>query len=210
MGEIYKKLALIQHDLKAPKNLYNTFGKYNYRNCESIFEAVKPLLTSTGTILIMNDFIQQIGERYYLVAEATLIDIESGESIKASAMARESMDKKGMDESQITGATSSYARKYALNGLFLLDDTKDADTDEYNRQTNQNSSRSNRSSEKTVGKISSVQLAELQALCKKAKRAENYISTQMGVATLADLPADQFAITKKGLEAIIQKQGGNQ
>lgn len=121
---LHKKLSDIQKNLKAPKGQYNAFGKYKYRNCEDIMEAVKPLLGDLA--LIVSDDIQLIGDRYYVKATATLSDGEH--SVSVSAFAREALDKKGMDDSQITGATSSYARKYALNGLFAIDDTKDADT----------------------------------------------------------------------------------
>lgn len=119
-------LAQIQSELKAPKGQRNLFGKYNYRSCEDILEAVKPLLTERGLVLLITDDIVQIGERYYIRATATIYDSE-GSYISNSALAREEAVKKGMDASQITGATSSYARKYALNGLFAIDDTKDAD-----------------------------------------------------------------------------------
>ena len=118
--EILKK---IQKELKAPKNQYNAFGKYKYRSCEDILEAVKPLLNNAT--LVINDEMVVIGERYYIKATATLT--EADKSISATAYAREPEEKKGMDSAQITGATSSYARKYALNGLFLIDDTKDSD-----------------------------------------------------------------------------------
>jgi len=116
-------LNKIQKELKAPKNQYNAFGKYKYRSCEDILEAVKPLLEDA--ILTINDEMVVIGERYYIKATATLT--EADKSISATAYAREPEEKKGMDSAQITGATSSYARKYALNGLFLIDDTKDSD-----------------------------------------------------------------------------------
>ena len=119
-------LAQIQSELKAPKGQRNTFGKYNYRSCEDILEAVKPLLQERGLVILITDDIVQIGERYYVRATATIYDSE-GSYISNSALAREEGVKKGMDASQITGATSSYARKYALNGLFAIDDTKDAD-----------------------------------------------------------------------------------
>lgn len=121
----YAKIIEIQTELVAPKNLTNTFGGYNYRSCESILEAVKPLLKARGLYLIINDEMINIGERYYIKATATLTDGE--QTIQTSAFAREAENKKGMDEAQITGACSSYARKYALNGLFCIDDVKDAD-----------------------------------------------------------------------------------
>lgn len=119
------KLVKIQNELKAPKNQKNTFGGYNYRSCEDIFEAVKPLLTKENLLLRMNDELVQIGDRYYIKATAILTD--GNETIENTAYAREEENKKGMDGSQITGASSSYARKYALNGLFLIDDVKDSD-----------------------------------------------------------------------------------
>ena len=127
---IYNKLHDIQTQLKAPKNQFNQFGKYNYRSCEDILEAVKPLLN--GLVLLLSDDIIQIGDRYYVKATATLTD--GKETISNPAYAREEADKKGMDASQLTGATSSYARKYALAGLFLLDDNKDADTMDNSKQ----------------------------------------------------------------------------
>lgn len=135
MGDLNKNLIALQNELNAPKNLYNKFGNYYYRNAESILEAVKPLLKKYKLLLNVCDEIIQIGERYYVAATATIIS-EDGESIYSKAYAREPLDKKGMDDSQITGTSSSYARKYALNGLFLIDDTKDADTNEYHEQNN--------------------------------------------------------------------------
>lgn len=132
---INDKLSAIQTQIKAPKNLYNKFGDYNYRNAESILESAKPYLKELGLILLLNDSIVMVGDRYYVRATATLSDCTSGEVIEVSAYARESAEKPKMDSSQVTGSASSYARKYALNGLFLLDDTKDADTDEYHKQT---------------------------------------------------------------------------
>lgn len=123
---MYKILQQIQTELKAPKSQFNSFGNYKYRNCEDILEAVKPIAAKYGAAVVCGDEIVQIGERYYVKATACLFT-EKGD-IKTSAYAREPLDKKGMDESQITGASSSYARKYALNGLFAIDDTKDADT----------------------------------------------------------------------------------
>lgn len=127
---VYEKLIKVQAELKAPKSKFNSFGKYKYRSLEDILEGVKPLLEKNKASLVIADSIEQVGDRYYLKATATFIDTENGESVSNSALARESADKKGMDDSQITGTASSYARKYALNGLLLIDDTKDADTDE--------------------------------------------------------------------------------
>ena len=140
---IYEKLLNIQNELKAPKGQYNSFGKYKYRSCEDILEAVKPLCYKYKATLILSDTIRCIGDRYYIEAKARLIDAEQGiekedTAVSNTALARESLEKKGMDDSQITGTASSYARKYALNGLFNIDDTKDADTDEYKIQQEDN------------------------------------------------------------------------
>lgn len=131
---LIKKLVAIQSTLNAPKNQRNNFGKYNYRSCEDILEAVKPLLKEQGLFLFINDEIELIGDRYYVKAVATITDGENSQS--ATAHAREEQQKKGMDSAQLTGATSSYARKYALNGLFCIDDNKDADSNEQRNQVN--------------------------------------------------------------------------
>ena len=133
--EIYEKLNKIQSELKAPKGQYNKFGKYSYRSCEDILEALKPHLLKYGCVVTLTDDMQLIGERYYLKTTATITDADSGKSVSNVALAREDKERAGMSESQITGTASSYARKYALNGLFLIDDTKYADTDEYHEQT---------------------------------------------------------------------------
>jgi hypothetical protein len=126
-NNIEKKLRYVQYNLIANKTQYNSFGKYNYRSCEDILEAVKPLLNEVSAVITLGDSIENVGDRYYIKATATITDIETKESISVAAYAREAKEKKGMDESQLTGATSSYARKYALNGLLLIDDSKDSD-----------------------------------------------------------------------------------
>ena len=128
-----EKLIKIQSELKAPKGQYNSFGKYKYRSCEDILEAVKPLVNREGLLLTLSDVIEQIGNRFYVKATIKLTD--GTQTIENTAYAREEDSKKGMDGSQITGTASSYARKYALNGLFCIDDTKDADTDENHIET---------------------------------------------------------------------------
>lgn len=133
---IYSALNYIQSNLKAPKGQFNSFGKYHYRSCEDILEGVKPHLKETNTCLVISDEIVTIGDHNYIKATATLYGADGG-AVANSAFAKEPLDKKGMDPSQITGATSSYARKYALNGLFCIDDTKDADTDAYTANTTQ-------------------------------------------------------------------------
>lgn len=128
----YEKLSALITELKAPKGQRNNFGKYNYRSAEDILEAVKPLANKYGLVPMLTDEIVQVGDRYYVKAKAVITDGINTE--KASGFAREPESKKGMDESQITGTASSYARKYAMNGLYQIDDTKDADTDEYKQQ----------------------------------------------------------------------------
>ena len=125
---IYEKLTEVQNELKAPKSKYNSFGKYNYRSCEDILEAVKPILKAKRLAMTVKDDVFNIGDRFYIMATVTVFDCESEEKVTTTAYAREDADKKGMDGSQITGSSSSYARKYALNGMFAIDDTKDADS----------------------------------------------------------------------------------
>lgn len=162
MKELNEKLLKVQELLKAPKNQRNDFGKYNYRSCEDIFESVKPLLKEQGLTLRLNDDLVLIGDRYYIKATAILSD--GNETIENVAYAREEENKKGMDGSQITGASSSYARKYALNGLFLIDDVKDSDA------TNQGEIATKEDAEKytlSFGKHSGKTLKELVETEKK-------------------------------------------
>lgn len=131
---IYEKLSAIQIELKVPKGQTNTFGNYMYRSAEDITEAAKPICAEHKTVLVVSDELISLGDRFYVKSTATLFDNESSESITVTANAREQAEKKGMDGAQITGAASSYARKYALNGLFCLDDTKDSDSNELAEQ----------------------------------------------------------------------------
>src|SRR5690554_6912107 len=133
---LLKKLSKIQLELKAPKSNFNKFGGFYYRSLEDILEAVKPLLDKHGLTLTISDEPVMIGDRFYIKATARLSD--GNESIEVTAYAREPQSKTKMDDAQLTGASSSYARKYALNGLFLIDDTKDADTNEFQEQTTGN------------------------------------------------------------------------
>lgn len=156
MADLTKKLATIQSRLKAPKNQYNSFGKYKYRSCEDILEALKPLVHEQGCTITIEDSPIMVGEWHYIQATATLSDGYNSKSVKAYA--RESETKSGMDASQITGTASSYARKYALNGLFAIDDTKDADTMD-NRQ-------------KVEPNPEAKELAKVKAQLKQAKTAD--------------------------------------
>lgn len=154
------KLTEIQKKLKAPKSNYNSFGKYNYRSCEDILEAVKPLLGDNT--LTLSDEVVQIGDRIYVKATAVFRD--GATETRVSAFAREAESKKGMDESQVTGTASSYARKYALNGLFLIDDTKDADTDEFVKATERTKAKTPKRTEPEEPMMTPLQKAKIQRL----------------------------------------------
>ena len=186
-----EKLLNIQTELKAPKGQYNSYGGYNYSSCEDILEAVKPLLKSNNCVLTITDSVEQIGERYYIRAAATITGAEGNESYTNVAYAREEETKKGMDGAQITGTASSYARKYALNGLFLIDDTKDADTDEHAKQTGAEPKAEQKQEKKATAKqielirnIATEQGKELDEEVVKAwsmKQASDFISKYKGV-----------------------------
>ena len=137
---LWTKLLVIQTELKAPKGQENKFGGYRYRSCEDILEAVKPLLAEHGAVIQLSDTLELVGDRYYIRATASLIDSDTGEAASVTAWAREAESRKGMDEAQVTGSSSSYARKYALNGLLAIDDTRDADTMD-NRVTGQSANK---------------------------------------------------------------------
>ena len=191
MGQIYAKLLNIQNELKAPKSQYNSFGKYNYRNCEDILEAVKPICKKYSATLLLSDKIVAINDRYYVEATATLVDATDGEKIEVTASARESQDKKGMDDAQITGATSSYARKYALNGLFNIDDTKDVDTDEYKNQQSRGQKK-----EVEPKKITKATLKDIEVLATEFAKARgkelidvyNALQEKFGYNNINELP----------------------
>ena len=218
---IFEKLSAIQNELKAPKNQRNTFGNYNYRSCEDILEAVKPLLKENKLSLVLSDEIIVLGEhnpqsyiekiwdkeakqfkeevrftgqqRYYIKATATLYDIESEETISNSAFAREEESKKGMDGSQITGAASSYARKYALNGLFCIDDTKDADTDEFQKTIG------NEQEKKEVSKATDKQKEMIKKLYTADEiKAELEILKRSKLSDLTVFEASSLISRKKG------------
>lgn len=184
---VYEKLLRVQSELKAPKSQFNKFGNYAYRNCEDILESVKPLLLENKLSLTIADEILLVGDRYYIKATATVVDIETGDKESVSAFAREEENKKGMDASQLTGSTSSYARKYALNGLFCIDDTKDSDT------TNTGSKTSNKTSGK---KLTQAQLKRLYAIASAAGYDANVIKNQAlkkyNVQHLEDLTKSQY------------------
>lgn len=158
---LHEKLIAIQNELKAPKTQFNKFGGYYYRSCDDILESVKPILEKFKATIVVSDKIELIGDRYYVVAEAKMLDTEDENQnpIIAYGYAREDEEKKGMDKAQITGSCSSYARKYALNGLLLIDDSKDADTDEFtetqkNAASNTSKNASNSNSKPATSKTS--------------------------------------------------------
>lgn len=166
ISSIFDRLKGVQQQLKAPKNQRNNYGGYNYRSCEDILEAVKPLLGSNSLSLIINDEIVLIGDRYYIKATATIFD-DKGNYVSNSGYAREELTRKGMDSAQITGAASSYARKYALNGLFAIDDTKDADAlnngEEPKKQTTAKSQQTT-APEKITAKQALAELAKVKSV----------------------------------------------
>lgn len=193
---VYEKLIKVQKELKAPKSKFNNFGKYKYRSLEDILEGVKPLLDKYKATLVISDTIEQIGDRYYLNAEASFIDTETGDRVSNSAMARESAEKKGMDDSQITGTASSYARKYALNGLFLIDDTKDADTDEAHIESEARAEQAKdekRMEDVGKEKISAVKLNILNADIENGIASREKMLEFFKVEKLEDVTEKQFS-----------------
>lgn len=190
---VYAKLAAIQQNLIAPKNQYNSFGKYNYRSCEDILEGLKPCLKEVKAAVTVSDELVQIGDRYYIKATATLIDAESGETASNTAFAREDEGKKGMDVSQVTGATSSYARKYALNGLFCIDDVKDADSRD-NRQHEAEEQKKAEAEQKKIENsvIPEVKVKVLEARCEKEGVDVNKILKLYKISSLAELTELKF------------------
>ena len=191
---IYKKLLDIQKELKAPKAQYNKFGKYSYRSCEDILESVKLLLDKQQCCLVINDKIVNIEGRYYVEATAKIIDIETGENVSTTAYAREEEIKKGMDGSQITGSASSYARKYALNGLFCIDDTKDSD---YTNNGNNVQNKSNNT-------ISEAQAKRMFAIAKDVNVVKEVIS-KFGYNSSKEIQIKDYQKIIQELETKINK-----
>ncbi len=208
---ISEKLMRIQTEIKAPKNLYNSFGKYKYRNAEGICEAVKPFLARENVALVLEDEIIEVGGRVYVKAIAHLLDNENEERITVSAMAREATEKKGMDDSQITGTASSYARKYALNGLFLLDDTKDADTDEYKAQIDARAAQQKDEEEtERIGKekITDIKAKALEQKCNSEGVPVDFLLTAYKIDSLADMTNAQFRNVNDKWSTIVEKAKG--
>ena len=210
---IYEKLSMIQNEMKVGKNQYNKFGRYNYRSAEDILAEAKKICKKYRTTLIIADEVSCLGNRFYIVAHAILRDWDSEEEVDVQAMAREEESKKGMDSSQVTGACSSYARKYALNGLFNLDDTKDADTDEQHEQI-QNSQQAHTQTKKESAED------EMRMRCFKAQNAlqklgidirsegfVNHILVEYGIQSqdIANLKGDGLANLLKCYTEVYQE-----
>lgn len=189
---VYKKLIEVQKELKAPKNQRNSFGNYNYRSCEDILEALKPVLSEHGaTVFISDKPVVKENLFSYIEATATFVDTESGDSVSVTAYAREAEMKKGMDVSQITGSASSYARKYALNGLFLIDDTKDSDTDEQHNQTSGTKQKAFSKDDVTALRLDLVKVAT--ATKKDVNDLESWVAQQIGLNNFESINQSSFA-----------------
>ena len=220
MATLREKLMAIQTELNAPKNLYNSFGKFHYRSCEGILEALKPLLKKYKASIKISDDIEVKGERYYVHstiyfyhAEKVADKDEAMDLIMAEAYAREADSKSGMDPSQITGTASSYARKYALNGLFLIDDAKDPDTDEFKAETDAKAEKATKKTAKKEEKaeeipmdalISAAQLKTLQMLLKKADITVEKFNSIYEIQVMEELPASDYEDAVKKLETAIE------
>lgn len=210
---VYKKLLSVQTELKAPKSQYNSFGKYAYRNAEDIKEAVKPLLVKHEATLIIDINILEMGNGWiFEEAVAKFVDVETGESVQAKGYAREATDKKGMDVSQISGSTNSYAAKYAMNGLFLLDDTKDADSEEYHKQNNKQQSKQQAAkptAKKIDGALVTGYKSAIQNVIEKTGKNDGSIMRWflelLQVAKIEDITTDKVDTANKLIEKL---QGG--
>ena len=193
----YEVLHMIQTELKAPKKKTNTFGGYNYRTAEQIYEAVKPLLAPHQVILNISDEIEMIGDRIYVKAFATLNDF-NGNSVTSTAYAREPLSKKGMDEAQITGSTSSYARKYALMALFLLDNSdEDIDSDKYREKVEKNTSKE----KKEVSPEFNAAYEDFKGICKNAGLSAAAVAREFGINKNTSI--DDFQTINEGLKETI-------
>ncbi|HBF7075011.1 TPA: ERF family protein, partial [Clostridioides difficile] len=196
-NNVYIKLVNIQSTLKAPKSQFNSFGKYNYRSCEDILEGLKPILKEEKALVILDDNIVQIGNRFYVEATATLIDAETGEKVSTKALAREDETKKGMDLAQVTGSVSSYARKYALNGLFCIDDTKDSDAT--NKHGNEQKKKEVNESELNI-------LYSLgESIEKDKNRVDSEVYKKFGKLAV-DLTKQEYEKVLNGYKSILEKQ----
>ena len=204
---VNQKLMQVQTLLKAPKGQFNSFGKYKYRSCEDILEALKPLLSEVKATLTLTDRVLQIGERFYIEATATFTDVEKQESISVCALAREDDSKKGMDLAQVTGSVSSYSRKYSLNGLFLIDDTKDSDsTNTHGKGT---STEDLKELDNVVHTITKDEAKNLLEVASKASVTAATVTKQLLGKFKLSLPSqlnkEQYEIMIKGYENMIKE-----
>ena len=206
---VYKKLIKVQQELKVPKNQRNTFGNYNYRSCEDILEALKPILAKhDATVFISDKVVVKENNWAYIEATATFVDIETGESVSTTAFARETENKKGMDSSQITGSASSYARKYALNGLFLIDDSVDPDSDSHQKITGGESQGSNRKFSKDDVTALRLDLVKVATATKKdVNELEAWVSQQIGVENFDSINQLSFAKANALVKQMVVKAG---
>ena len=203
---VYKKLLEVQQELKAPKNQRNTFGNYNYRSAEDILEALKPILVKHEADVFLSYKIIVTGNMWtYVEATATFVDIETGEYTCTTGYAREAETKKGMDPSQITGSASSYAGKYALNGLFLIDDTKDADTDEQHRQTTGAKPKAFTKDDVTALRLDLVKVAT--ATKKDVNELEAWVAQQIGVDNFDAINQLSFVKANALVKQMVVKAG---
>ena len=206
---VYKKLFEVQMELKAPKNQRNTFGNYNYRSAEDILEALKPVLAAhEATVFISDKVVVKENNCAYIEATATFVDIETGESISTTAFAREAENKKGMDPSQITGSASSYARKYALNGLFLIDDAVDPDSDSHQKITGGGSQASNRKFTKDDVTALRLDLVKVATATKKdVNELEAWVAQQIGVDNFDAINQLSFVKANALVKQMVVKAG---
>ena len=203
---VYKKLIEVQQELKVPKNQRNTFGNYNYRSGEDILEALKPILAKYEADVILSYKIIVMENLWtYVEATATFVDIETGEYTCTTGYAREAETKKGMDPSQITGSASSYAGKYALNGMFLIDDTKDADTDEHHRQTAGNNQKAFSKDDVMALRLDLVKVAT--ATKKDVNELEAWVAQQIGVDNFDAINQLSFAKANALVKQMVIKAG---
>jgi hypothetical protein len=226
-NKLLEAFKVVQKELKAPKNQYNSFGKYNYRSCEDILQAARPLCNENGLVLTISDEIVQIGTRFYVKATSKVTETETGESFENVAYAREDDSKKGMDSCQLTGACSSYARKYSLCGLFAIDDTKDADTNEYHQtaqnrpQTTQNAKPTtpakapaktpHKANDEAKNKALKALSAEMERMGVSGSEVSAIAGAHIGKISTKDMTTEEIQTVTKNLETwifeITKKEG---
>lgn len=214
MSTLLEKLSNVQNTISVPKGQRNTFGKYNYRSCEDILNKCKPICKENGLAITISDDIIIVSDRYYVKATVTILELSTGDSIQTTAFARESLDRKGQDDSQITGTASSYARKYALNGLFLLDDTKDADSDEFHKASEKKEEPKQRPNDhdvvptedfKAAEKITPAEIKVVEKMLADLKwKVEDVFSKP-----IADLTKEEYGKALQALRTNLEKLKGS-